>query len=269
MHEFVDETFQLELTGEKILSIQASLNGFSFSIICPDTNKLLYFRSNSLKISTENLLSRHFESWFSEEAVLKNNFKKVVLFYHSENITLVPNHLFHSNSKNELPPLLFENNENSLWINNSIDQIEARLLFTIPEAFRQTIINYFPGVQITHPLKALIAKNDIDGEQKLHLLFDTNHFSVALTNHNQLQMVNHFMFKHPNDVVFYLLTILRQFKLAAKNIRTYYAGNLEGLTELSELLQKHFPNSTEIQPTIIPPPFLDKLLITKNISLFL
>ncbi|MDX8339163.1 DUF3822 family protein [Draconibacterium sp. IB214405] len=270
MHEFVDETFQLDSSGEKILSIQASLNGFSFSIICPDQNKLLYFKSTELKISTENLMSRHFESWFAEEAVLQNNFKKVVLFYHSGNLTLVPDHLFDSDSKNELPTLLFDNNENLSWVNNSVGQINAHLLFTIPEAFQQTINKYFPTAQITHPLKPLIAKNEDSGAgQNLMLLFGTNHFSVALSNDNKLEMVNHFSFKHPNDVVYFILTILRQFKLAPGNIQTFYAGDMDAHNGLEDLLKKHFPNSAEIQANIATPPFLDKLLITKNISLFL
>lgn len=270
MHEFVDETFQPESTSEKILSIQVSLNGFSFSIICPRHNKLLYFKSTALKISTENLLSRHFESWFSEEAVLKNSFKSIILFYHSKNITLVPNYLFDNATINELTPLLFENQEKLSWVENNIEQIDARILFTIPEAFQQTINNYLPDVQITHPVNRLIEKNDyVDGNQKLELLFETGHFSVALTNQGKLQMVNHFSFKHPNDVVYFILTVLRQFNIAAKNIVTFYAGDLSPHSGLEELLQKHFPNSKEIQPNIPLPPFIEKSLITKNISLFL
>ncbi|QIA07792.1 DUF3822 family protein [Draconibacterium halophilum] len=270
MHEFVDETFQPETSGEKILSIQASLNGFSFSIVCPKQEKLLYFKDITLKISNKNLLARHFESLFSEETILQNNFDKIVLFYHSQNFTLVPKQLYQKRLNKEITPLLFENDDKSTWINNSIATPEAELLFAIPESFMQTINEHLPSAQITHPLYQLIEQNgSSEAAQKLLLLFNSNHFSLALFSQNELKLINNFSFKHPNDVVYFILTVLRQFTISAKDITTLYAGKTNAHTGLEDLLQKHFPQSTPISAGIAIPPFIDKALITKNISLFL
>ncbi|WP_297100283.1 DUF3822 family protein [uncultured Draconibacterium sp.] len=270
MHEFVDETFQSETSGEKILSIQASLNGFSFSIVCPNQNKLLYFKDISLKISNENLLARHFESLFAEETILQNNFEKIFLVYHSQNFTLVPEQLFQNRIDEDITPLLFEQNEQTSWINNKIAQLEGELLFAIPESFQQAINKRLPSAQIIHPLHRIIEQTDIsEADSKLLLLFDTDHFSLALYNQNELKLINNFSFKHPNDVVYFVLTVLRQFGISAKDIKVQYAGNTQAHAGLEAVLQKHFPQSAPIKAGIAFPPFIDKALITKNISLFL
>ena len=270
MHEFVDETFQPETTGEKILSIQASLNGFSFSIVCPNQKKLLYFKDIKLKISNSNLLARHFESLFAEETILQNNFEKIFLVYHSRNFTLVPEQLFENQIDKDLTPLLFEQNEQASWINNKIAQLEGKLLFAIPESFQQAINKRLPSAQIIHPLHRIIEQTGIsDANKRMLLLFDNDHFSLALFNQNELKLINNFSFKHPNDVVFFIITVLRQFNISAKDITVQYAGNTQAHTGLEDVLQKHFTQSAPINAGIAIPPFIDKALITKNISLFL
>ena len=201
MHKFVDQTFQAETTGEKILSIQASLNGFSFSIVCHTQKKLLYFKDIALKISNENLLARHFESFFSEETILQNNFKEVYLNYHSQNFTLIPEHFYQKQIENSITSVLFEENAQSAWINNKVPEVKGELLFSIPENFEQVLNKHLPKVQIIHPLKLIIEQTGTsDGDPKLLLHFEKNHFSLALFSQNEMKLINNYSFRHPNDV---------------------------------------------------------------------
>ena len=270
MHEFVDETFQPETTGEKILSIQASLNGFSFSIVCPNQKKLLYFKDRSLKISNANLLARHFESLFAEETILQNNFDKIFLVYHSQNFTLIPEQFYQDNIAQSITSLLFEQNEQASWINNKIAELNGELLFAIPESFQQAINKRLPSAQIIHPLFRIIGQTNISvTTPKLLLLFGADHFSLALFSQNELKLINDFSFKHPNDVIYFTLTVLRQFSISAKDITVQFAGNVKAHAGLEDILEKHFPQPSSIDVEIAIPPFIDQALITKNISLFL
>ncbi|KJF42026.1 DUF3822 family protein [Draconibacterium sediminis] len=270
MHEFVDETFQPETTGEKILSIQASLNGFSFSIVCPNQRKLLYFKDIALKISNANLLARHFESLFAEETILQNNYHKIFLVYHSRNFTLIPEQFYQDNIDQNITPLLFEQNEQANWMNNKIAGVNGELLFAIPESFQQALNKRLPSAQIIHPLYRIIEQTSIsEAAPKLLLLFGTDHFSLALFGQNELKLINNFSFKHPNDVVYFVLTVLRQFGISAKDITVQFAGNTKAHAGLEDVLQKHFSQPALINAEIAVPPFIDKVLITKNISLFL
>ena len=48
MYDLVNETgFNLEKSQEYILSIQISLDGFSFSVVSPSDNKLLAFKKKT------------------------------------------------------------------------------------------------------------------------------------------------------------------------------------------------------------------------------
>lgn len=270
MHEFVDQTFLPETTGEKILSIQASLDGFSFSIVCPIHKKLLYFKDISLKISNESLLARHFQSVFSEETLLHNKFKEVYLLYHSRNFTLLPEHIYEKQIEKKIAPFLFEENTQCSWINENLAQIKGELLFSVPKNFVHEIKKCLPAAHIKHNLQLLIEHTgSFKADPKLNLYFERNHFSLSLFSENELKLINNFSFKHQNDMVYFVLTVLRQFAVSAKDITTLFAGNLKSHNGLPELLQKHFPHALPINPNIAMPPFIDETLIAKNISLFL
>ncbi|HYQ56667.1 MAG TPA: DUF3822 family protein [Draconibacterium sp.] len=270
MHEFVDETFQTVNTGKRILSIQASLNGFSFSIVCPEQKKLLFFKTITLKISNENLLARHFEALSAEETLFQNTFKKIFLVYHSQNFTLIPEQFYQNQINKVVTPLLFEQNEQANWINNKLSGIDGTLLFSIPEGFKQAIKKLLPSAQIIHPIYRIIEQSSIlEASFTLFLLFDSDHFSLALFSQKELKLINNFSFKHPNDIVYFVLTVLRQYSISAKDITILYAGNTKAHPGIEELLQKYFPQLAAINTGIAIPPVIDKALITKNISLFL
>ena len=91
MFEFdTDAAFDIEKTSEYILSIQVSLDGFSFSVVHPGNNRILAFKHTPLKISSESILSRHFESWTSTEDLWTKPFRKTRLIVFSPRFSLIP-----------------------------------------------------------------------------------------------------------------------------------------------------------------------------------
>ncbi|WP_347838126.1 DUF3822 family protein [uncultured Draconibacterium sp.] len=270
MHEFVDEIFQPENSTENILSIQVSLNGFSFSVICPTQKKLLYFKTNEQKISSEALLYRHFESWFTAESLLQQSYKNVFIIYHAEKSMLVPDQLKPGKAIHKLEALFFDANPKSIWVNNSINQFDAHLYFSVPEEFSKVVDKLLPAAQFIHPVKWISERVfTADNREKMFLLFETNQFTLLLFEKTQLKLVNNFSFKHPNDVIFYVFSSIKQFGINKAELDMHFAGNLYRNSGLEQLLYKHFPGASKIAPKTLVPPSITEEQVLKNISLFL
>ena len=72
MSELVSyEWFDIEKTYKYILSIQVSLDGFSFSVLSQHEDNVLAFKTNQLKISSAALIPRRFNDWLESEELLK------------------------------------------------------------------------------------------------------------------------------------------------------------------------------------------------------
>ena len=133
MHEFFEESIDLENTFEYILSIQVSLNGFSFSILYPIENKVLAFKNSPLKISNSGLLARRFKDWYESEEILHRNYQHTKLIVFSDKFTLIPEHLATPSSKEEVSHILFQDGSKLKFAENMVKPLKAKLLFTLPE----------------------------------------------------------------------------------------------------------------------------------------
>ena len=241
MHEFVtDKSFDLKKTFEYILSIQVSLDGFSFSVVCPTKNKLLVFNHTPLKISSESLITRRFNDWISSESLLSRTFKKVRVILFSKEFTLVPEKYFNSEIKAEIPDLLFENKKDTEIAENIIIDQKSRIIFSLPNGLHKVISEHFGECEIIHPIK-LVANQHFktDKEYDLNLIIETGNFYITLLKDDKIFLSNNFDYTHTNDLIYYVLTILKQLSISPKETELVYSGTLKDKNTLS-VLQKYF-----------------------------
>jgi hypothetical protein len=248
MHEFVtDKSFDLEKTFEYILSIQVSLNGFSFSVVCPTENKLLAFNHTPLKISSESLITRRFKDWISSERLFSKTFKKVQLILFSKEFTLVPEKYFNSEVKTEIPNLLFEHKRETEIAENFIIDQKSRIVFTLPKGMNKIITEYFGECEIIHPIKLVANKHSkTDKKYCLRLIIETGNFYITLFKEGKIILANNFDYAHTNDLIYYVLTTLKQLSISPKETELVYSGTLENENTLSTL-QKYFIETNEFR----------------------
>lgn len=251
MDEFVtDKSFDLEKTFEYILSIQVSLNGFSFSVVCPAKNKLLAFNHTPLKISSESLITRRFNDWISSKSLLSKTFKKVRLILFNKEFTLVPEKYFNSEIKAEIPDLLFEKKKNTEIAENIIIDQKSRIIFLLPNGLHKIITSYFGEYEIIHPIK-LVANQHVKTDKKyvLNLIIERGNFYITLFKKDKIFLCNNFDYVHTNDLIYYVLTILKQLSISPKETELVYYGIFKDQNTLSTL-QKYFTDTKEFSTSL-------------------
>lgn len=251
MYDLVtDKSFDLEKTYEYILSIQVSLNGFSFSILSSAEDKILAFKTIRLKISNSALISRRFKEWLESEEILKKPFKKVRIIVFSKHFTLVPEKYSHNNLKLEIPKLLFEENTDLEVAENVISTLKTRLLFTLPNGLNSIVQQQIGECEIIHPVKIILNKlPKTEKENGLVLLFDTNDFYLILFNKSKVILTNSYKIANKNDALYYILTTLKQVSVALSQTELYLTESEYNLSEYKESLQPYFKEIRNLKLT--------------------
>lgn len=244
MHELItDQSFSLDRTKEYKLSIQVSLDGFSFSLVRIYDNRLVGLKYIPVKISTEKFIARRFGEWIQSEEIFNHEFAEVQVQYNTGNFTALPGVYYQEEKQNELASMLFEQEMISQVISNYDENSEIQFLFTLPVNLFTEVTNKFGNCKIVHPASVLAIKCTSlfqEDENGALLCFSKNSFILLLFSENKLLLANQFNYGHANDLVYYLMAVLNQFKIKPADTKVYLAGEITGKDESEKLLREYF-----------------------------
>ena len=241
MYDFVDPSFSKEISHLYSLSIQVSLNGFSFCVRNDQNAELKAFKHFPAKISNENLLTRRMEEWFSEEEMLQLSYREKTVFISFPKFSLVPGKLESEDLKSDLLKLLLKSDDESEQAENWIDPLQAKLIFLLPPNFLRMLSDSFGDFKLSHvlqPVLGLLFKHS--SECTTMLLFDDKEMYISIKENGQLLLCNVFHINHTNDAIYYVLSAAKQFKLNTGESVLLLAGKSSWLYDLETQFSKHF-----------------------------
>lgn len=245
MFDFItDDSFDIDKTKQYILSIQVSLDGFSFLMIYPGENRIVAFKNTPLKISSENLLARRLKEWLESEVLMKKPFESVRVLFFAESFTMVPGEYFQEEYRQDLTSVLFNENAGTRIVKNKIDSLNAHLIFPIPADIIDTFHHFFPeNLEITHPVAKIIQRPPESKKKNIAvIILSGKYFFMTVTRNNTLLLANSFQAIHQNDLVYNVLNAFQQLETARSETDLYVAGSLKQKTEIEVLLRPYFEN---------------------------
>jgi hypothetical protein len=254
MYELIaDPLYELYRTNEYKLSIEVSLDGFSFSVTHPGENKLIALGNFPVTVSSEIFLGRRFNEWYDNQDILKHSYNEIRLLYNSDKFTIIPSEYYMYEKQNEAGNFIFEKKDSYSWRDNYLPYAESNLIFRIPDSFIKVSEQKFPNNKIVHPLTLLIKKTEelSDGDNPLAaLLFRKESFSTILYLNGRLQFINNFGYAHANDVVYYLTSLSNKLNISYNNLQILIAGDIASDSEIDYTLKKYFPGTAFLTPGI-------------------
>ncbi len=250
MHELItDKSFDLNKTNEYKLSIQISLDGFSFFIVTAENN-LVAFKNSSLKISNENFIARRFEEWAQTEELLQKNYRHIEVVFFTKKFTLIPEKYFSRERLSTVFQQLFGKAANEQIVENYNEQFQHHLCFAMPQLFYNQIRQNFESCDFLHPAH-LLSKLCSGLNFKnfgLLLLFGENKFYFLLSDGNHILLANNYSFVHVNDVVYYVLAALNALEIPAQKTQVYLAGITKPYDETEANLAVYFKEIEYLKP---------------------
>ena len=243
----VDKSLESDHFKKLILSIQLKLDGFSFSILNEELNKVVAivdYRFDDVKHPIQ-LLDK-LKLIYEENSLLKMNFVQVKVSHVNSVSTLVPVALFNDDNLRSYLGFnhkLLENEYLTYDIINSGEIANVYSPFTVVndflfEKYGEFTFKHFSSVLIEN----FIEQTSSNQELKMFVHVQGNQFEIVVVENKKLILYNSFEYQTKEDLVYYILFVAEQLKQNPEDFDLELYGEIEPYSEIYALIYKYVRN---------------------------
>ncbi len=240
---------------KKILSIQFSLDGFSFCIFNAETNELLVYTKYLFDhlIDTPEKLLKAIRQIFLKDEELHTNFTKLIVFHDNELITFVPNTFF---DKDNLKHYLKYNNkvlDNDFFMFDTMDKYQMKAVYIPYINVNNFLIDQFGGFTYKHASSILVQSlldHYASKEQQIFVRIYKSYFKIVITKNRKLLFFNTFFYQNKEDFIYYLLFTLEQLEIEPENASVQFLGDGDEKSKLFQIAYQYVFNVTLFKPNL-------------------
>lgn len=245
--KITDESYSQELSYKYALSIEISLDGFSFCILDASRNKYIALQIYSFQnVFTYKTANEKVKEIIESNEIFKQSYKIVNACIVHTKSTLIPNAVYEAEKIKSYLDFNHESEENEIIISDTIKLIDTQNIFSFPQPLHQTLTNLFPKIKIHHFSTALIAgallqfKNQHTKKIIVHV--QLTHFEIIVVEGGKLLLYNTFRYQTIEDFMYYLLFVCEQLQLNPETLDLVLNGEIEKNSALYSILYKYIRN---------------------------
>ena len=173
---------------------------------------------------------------FREQTLLQKRYKKVLVCYCFPESALLPEK-FYEGSRESLLNMLYGDLEEGIILTDVITGENKHNIYRVPFAIHNAVTAQFPLAIFTHQYSNLVKKLSSE-KDILYVIFYPGKFIISLMKDGLLQIIQTYDYRSAVDMVYYMLTICKQFD--TKIIPLRVAGIINENDELLSELNRHF-----------------------------
>ena len=234
---------ELDTLKDISLSIQLSLDGFSFCITDVFSETILALYHYPFKVQTPEALLTEIKAIFNSSELLKSHFKSMSVCHENNLSTLVPKSLF---DKENLAAYLgysvktFKNDYYTYDTLEALDTVNVYIPFVnvnnfFIDKFGSFNYNHFSSLLIKH----LITFNPKTEEHQVYAHIAKSHFEIIVIKNKQLLLYNSFAYQTKEDFIYYLLFVAEQLKLNPETFKLRLLGTVSTQDSLFAIAYKY------------------------------
>ena len=258
MHDicFIDKSFDSEQSNLFHLSIQISLDGFSFAILDIPRGKYTVLKSTNFFLKRPRLLFMNVRELMSRDEHLNLKYKSVDIIYSSENFTLVPQAFFQNGSADKFFGFNHDIEKGYIIDKTLLPKAEAWCIFNIPENLKEFLTLKFPRATIRHNLFSLVERalkenKNFPDRKQVHLNLFRTYFELVVLSGTKLQLCNQFTYSGENDVIYYVLYVFDQLKLSQDTTELVFHGWFKQADPMYQTFKQYIRKTVFARPTSI------------------
>lgn len=266
---------EIQQIENKQLSIQLSLDGFSFCIIDLSLRELIHFESFQFEKRATNPvdLLQNIQLIFDEV-------KELNLFYKSVNViqlnhlnSFVPKPLF--DEKESKHYLEFNNKifESDYYVNDEISNQDMVNVYVPYVNVNNFLIDKFGSFSYKHGASVLVDKllnyYSKPSTKTVFIHLSKFEFELLICDHKKLQIYNSFEYTTKEDFLYYLLFTLEQLKINKEDVEVKLIGEISKESILFKETAKYISNVSLIEDRLQIPTSLDLNSDIKRINFIL
>ena len=235
----------IEVTSKRKLSIQFSLDGFSFCTTNTH-NEVIEFSSYSFsktKNSPELVLEK-LQDIFKKEKSLQYDFETVTVIHQNNLNTLVPNEYFKEDALKSYLKYSIKTIATDLITFDELDFMNSKNVYVPYVNINNFLFQNFGEFEYKHYSSVLleklfsIASNDIC----CYIHVSKSTFDIVIIKNSNLQFFNIFEYKTKEDFMYYVLFTLEQLELSTEETLVTVLGDIEEDSDLFRLMYTYIRN---------------------------
>ena len=235
----------IEVTSKRKLSIQFSLDGFSFCTTNTH-NEVLEFSSytfSKTKNSPELVLEK-LQDIFKKEKSLQYDFETVTVIHQNNLNTLVPNKYFKKDALKSYLKYSIKTIATDLITFDELDFMNSKNVYVPYVNINNFLFQNFGEFEYKHYSSVLleklfsIATNDIC----CYIHVSKSTFDIVIIKNSNLQFFNIFEYKTKEDFMYYVLFTLEQLELSTEETLVSVLGDIEEDSDLFRLMYTYIRN---------------------------
>jgi hypothetical protein len=230
------------------LSIQFSLDGFSFCIFDPSTNKFLAIESYSVQgsPSMEKFCGK-FEDFTKKHEFLKLDFQEILFLLETSKTTLIPSPLFDENEVETFAGFNFPDDDSLVFLYDHLIYPDTFNLYAVPEALMKRLKSLFPGARFICHSSALIEGlmiqyKNLPEEKRVYVNTRNSFIDIVVIEGKNLLYHNSFKYATKEDFIYYIIFVLEQLNLNPEETELILSGFIEKSSSLFEMAFKYVRN---------------------------
>ncbi len=230
------------------LSIQLSLDGFSFCIINKDLNQVNAISSFSFPDNspTPEKHLKNIIQLFKTEELLQKKYHSVNVTHINDLSTFVPRPLFDSEKLKNYLKYNSKIYKNDYIVYDPIDNHDIVNVYLPFVNINNFILEKFGSFEYKHSSTILVENllNTYKYSEHPHLFANIykNHFEIVIIANNKLAFYNSFKYNTKEDFIYYILFTAEQLQLNPENFKLVLSGKINKKNDLYQIAYKYIRN---------------------------
>ena len=237
-------TISLKKTKDIALSIQFSLDGFSFCVSNILTKKDLFFTEylfEETQNSPEDLLEK-IKPIFKSDANLQLEYSNITVIHQNSLATIVPNAYFDENSLANYLNYNIKTLKNDFITFDNLLEIEAKNVYIPYVNINNYLFQNFGEFEYKHHYTILLEKfikaNDSD-EKVMYVNISNKTLEIIILKGKKLILLNSFSYNSKEDFIYYILFTAEQLQLNTEAFKLFFTGDINIQSNIYKITYKY------------------------------
>ncbi|WBX72397.1 DUF3822 family protein [Tenacibaculum retecalamus] len=242
------------IAQNKNLSIQFSLDGFSFCIANSDTKEILLFTEYTFKnpLASPEVLLDKIITIFATDKDLQQDFITVFAIHQNNLATLVPNEYFDRSNLEAYLKYTVKTLSTDFITYDSLEAIAANTVYIPYVNINNYLFQNFGEFEYKHHSTILIDKllnfSKEDSEKQFFVQVSYNQIDIVVCQKNNLILYNSFSFSTKEDFIYYILFVAEQLQMDPNEFQLTLIGAIEKTSELYDIAYNYVRNIHFFKP---------------------
>jgi len=239
-YNYFDETFDSNQSNSYILSIQLSLDGFSFCVFDEIAGKYIALGNKEFpeKFQTSDFF-KFFDNFIKKETWITSKFKKVNCLLDSSMYTLIPEESFEESNLKKYLEFNHSISEIDEIHYNKIDLLNTYNVFSVSSDITNYLNRYFTNINYINrqsvAISNILASNKTMSGNNVFVNLGKSVIDIIVLSNKKLVMCNSFKFKSNTDALYHILNVFDKFRLSTLLTEIYLSGRVHKESDFYQL----------------------------------